>query len=254
MNRKQEAIAELKRAANTLFMNFFIFLIPSDIEPGYRKSFQNTHPDLDVNVFLDIEWRQKKISDGSFLKIVYGCSKSPIKTHPGMEVSLNVVLDVLRICIAGISKEENLTSQKPIDRLMNSKFPKGLESKPELASAFKSLLDEKLEIKVSDRPPTTFSIRPCFRVLAEESMRYINLLNERNLLLKCSEPIGVCPECNGIFLKKRTDQIYCSTRCKSASWVDKTGNAYFAKKAKKNRQIKKAARERQKSNNAALAV
>ena len=224
MNKQQEAIAELKRTANTLFYNFYKFLIQPDVEFAHCE---------------------EKILNGSFLKVIYGSSETPVKIHPEKEASLNVILDVLRICITGAPKEENLSGLSPMERLMRSRFPRGLESNAELVTAFESLLNENLEIKISDRPPTTFSFKPCFRTLAEGSMRYINLLNERGDYLKKSEPIGACLECNGIFLKSRTDQTFCSKTCKSASWADRRGKEYFAKKMRENRQSKKELKKHQ---------
>ncbi|MBN2320889.1 MAG: hypothetical protein JXR49_17550 [Acidobacteria bacterium] len=64
--------------------------------------------------------------------------------------------------------------------------------------------------------------------------RYVNTLTEDSPL-RPYEPIGICPHCDGIFLKRRTDQEFCTVQCRSDAWVAKKGKKYFAQKARESR-------------------
>lgn len=72
-----------------------------------------------------------------------------------------------------------------------------------------------------------------------EMAYYTNRLTE-DPRLREHESIGVCPWCNGVFLKKRTDQEYCTSRCRSEAWAAEKGKEYFAEKARESRAARKA--------------
>jgi hypothetical protein len=76
-----------------------------------------------------------------------------------------------------------------------------------------------------------------FRFVVEDLVGYVNLLDPR---LKSYEPIGVCMQCDGIFMKRRTDQLFCSSACRSESWAAKTGKVYFAERARESRKRRRS--------------
>ena len=90
-----------------------------------------------------------------------------------------------------------------------------------------------------DTYTSTFLPPNTLRPLAEAAIDYINTLQEAPESLRPLAPVAICLNCHGIFMKKRTDQKYCTKQCKFTAWASEKGNKYFAEKAKRNRLAKK---------------
>lgn len=52
-----------------------------------------------------------------------------------------------------------------------------------------------------------------------------------------------CLNCNKEFLKQRSDQKYCSSKCRGLRWAFRKGKKYFAKAARKSRLRRKIIKE-----------
>jgi len=75
------------------------------------------------------------------------------------------------------------------------------------------------------------------RVLADLLVNYLSFFHRDPRLFK-NKPIGLCPVCDGLFLKLKANQQYCSGDCRFKNWTAKypdywwKGKRYFAKKRK----------------------
>ena len=56
------------------------------------------------------------------------------------------------------------------------------------------------------------------RFAAERLLRYLRHFEEERRLSK-TKPVGVCPSCDGLFLKFRSNQKYCSDKCRFEVWT-----------------------------------
>ncbi len=84
---------------------------------------------------------------------------------------------------------------------------------------------------------------PLLRFLADDLVRFSRLLVKDEVLWK-QNPIAVCPYCDGLYLKAKSNQEFCSTKCRVALWGKTKGKAYFAKKQREFRKNKKETRKR----------
>jgi hypothetical protein len=100
--------------------------------------------------------------------------------------------------------------------------------------------------------PRILAVRaPLLRFIAEDLLRFSRLL-VKNEILWMHNPIAVCPCCDGLFLKAKSNQEYCSTRCRIAHWAYLKGKEYFAEKQREVRRNKKE--ERRKKQRAVIKV
>jgi len=84
---------------------------------------------------------------------------------------------------------------------------------------------------------------PLLRFIADDLVRFSRLLVKDEEGWK-QNPIAVCPYCDGLYLKAKTNQEFCSTKCRVARWGKGKGKAYFVKKQREFRKNKKEARKR----------
>jgi len=84
---------------------------------------------------------------------------------------------------------------------------------------------------------------PLLRFIADDLVRFSRLLVKDEALWK-QNPIAVCPHCKGLYLKAKSNQEFCSTRCRVALWGKTKGKAYSAKKQREFRKNTKEARKR----------
>jgi hypothetical protein len=76
-------------------------------------------------------------------------------------------------------------------------------------------------------------------VIAYHMAYYVNCLAE-DTRLGNYQPLGACVRCDAIFMKRRTDQEFCSNRCRSEAWAAEKGKDYFSQKARESRAARKA--------------
>ncbi len=82
-----------------------------------------------------------------------------------------------------------------------------------------------------------FPKMPPHRVAAEYLILYFDCFKETPELAK-HKPIGLCPACDTLFVKGRSDQEYCSDACRFGQWRDgkkEKDQDYFAKRARDRR-------------------
>jgi hypothetical protein len=84
---------------------------------------------------------------------------------------------------------------------------------------------------------------PLLRFIADDLVRFSRLLVKDEERWK-QNPIAVCPYCDGLYLKTKSNQEFCSTKCRVGRWGKTKGKAYFAKKQQEFRKNKKEARKR----------
>lgn len=190
MNRFQESLAELRRAADRLIFSLL----------GYEKG---------TSEVLIVESRGRIGCFGS----VYDGNKRPASGES------QPIFKVVRSCI---------TTHWPA--------PADLKSMSEILNGgLKELSAARTQAGLFFIPVR----QSLLRSIAENALRYINVLAE-NPQLKSYEPIGVCARCSGIYMKRRTNQEYCSTACRSETWASGKGKQYFAEKARERRAAQKA--------------
>ncbi len=95
----------------------------------------------------------------------------------------------------------------------------------------------------TSQPRYLFAHGPLLRFIADDLVRYSHLMARMDDLWE-QNPITVCPYCDGLFLKTKSNQEFCSTRCRVACWGKTKGKAYFAKKQREFRRNAKEARKR----------
>jgi hypothetical protein len=61
------------------------------------------------------------------------------------------------------------------------------------------------------------------------------------------DPIALCPRCDSLFLKAKSTQEFCSTRCRVAQWGRQKGKEYFRKKQEEFRASLKVQEEKLKN-------
>jgi hypothetical protein len=62
------------------------------------------------------------------------------------------------------------------------------------------------------------------------------------------DPIALCPRCDSLFLKAKSTQEFCSTRCRVAQWGKQKGKDYFREKQAEFRASLKVQEEKLKNN------
>jgi len=149
--------------------------------------------------------------------------------------SLNLIFDLLRICI--VKKSSDLYhDNNAFSQIFFHKLSIILNGE---VSLFPMYNDDTTRFNLFMQPGLSEDGNQIIpRPILEWVIEYINELQETSEALRPQAPIGVCPLCDGIFMKKRTDHVYCSKYCKSASWANEKGKEYFAEKARNNRAIK----------------
>jgi hypothetical protein len=100
-----------------------------------------------------------------------------------------------------------------------------------------------------DLPSYTIQTAPAIKVeieytfekfVAEQLLAYLGRLGSNSKLLKFN-PIGICGICEGLYLKKKLSQKYCTGECKQKGWYRDTlrdDPGYFARHAAKSREVK----------------
>lgn len=124
----------------------------------------------------------------------------------------------------------------PVVRVLQSALGPGSPSKEDLL-AIEKMLNAPVEIGLHDVGGRLYLDPKASlpRRVAEAAVGYLNLLA---LTPDAEGFVGVCPACGGAYLKRRTDQVHCTPRCRFAVWAAGAGNEYFAKKARENRAAK----------------
>ncbi|HYK89794.1 MAG TPA: hypothetical protein VE398_13535 [Acidobacteriota bacterium] len=77
-------------------------------------------------------------------------------------------------------------------------------------------------------------LNPLLRSAVQTMTRYTKLLASNPELIPCA-PIGVCPLCDALYLRSKSDQEYCSPKCRVSRWANEKGKAYFARKQREHR-------------------
>lgn len=212
MNQQQKELTILNHAAEELF-KFLFMCVHRNMVIDFKSDFMN---------------KVYRVNKTSELEI-YGGSETPV------DEPLRIIFELLRNCIC--KNDNELWDDEDFQK--NSTF---------LEEASKILNEHEYLIPLFTNIGERFSLSAWLmfdsgeitrRPLLESAIRYINILHGIPEDMRSLAPVGVCPQCNGIFKKKRTDQRYCSKKCKFASWADGKGNKYFAEKARNNRQAKK---------------
>jgi hypothetical protein len=205
MNKLQESIAELRKAGDHLMFSLKLCEIPP------------------AGIF-----HRPRISDFSYpyWNTVYGSRRhltnEPIAHLPSdFEVPLKAVFSVLRSCIRAADPPKS--DLKLLTELLN---------------------DSSVELEATRAGGLVYisTGSSLLKTLVEDLIRYVNCLAE-NPPLKPYEPIGVCVRCDGIFMKRRTNQEFCSNACRSAAWATAKGKEYFAERARVSRAARKAQRK-----------
>ena len=113
---------------------------------------------------------------------------------------------------------------------------------------FKNILNERVAVLINNSGGS-YNIFSKFkenseyysaRLVAEAAIGYINAFYDLEFnFYKDRAPVGICPQCDGIFHKTRVDQMYCTKSCKFAMWAKQKGKEYFIKKIERNNAAKK---------------
>lgn len=199
MNQQQREIAVLNHAAEKLF-GFLWQASEVDKYLPHGKQSADFHRTGKNDVFL---------------KIVYG-KNGDVETPQ----DITAILNILRVCL--MRREPDAQTCLSLQHALNqnitvrSYYGQGGYSVP--------ILHGNIAV----------------RRLAECAIDYLSTLAK--ISANGNENInfvGVCPQCDGIFKKKRIDQTYCTKECKFSAWAKEKGKKYFAEKAKRNRAAKK---------------
>ena len=93
-------------------------------------------------------------------------------------------------------------------------------------------------------PPVryVYLFRPGPREAAEHLVRFLRLF-AMYPELENHNPIALCPWCDAVFLKAKSRQKFCSSRCRSSAFNAAAGSDYFRKKAKDYRDVKRCQKE-----------
>lgn len=200
MNNYQLSIGELKRVADRLFFSLKLTKMP------LAKAFERINANQITRHYDTVYGSDRNLNN-----------KSVVDLPENFTDPIAAIIRVLRACI-----RDEMPTTSDIGLLIEE-------------------LNEPVTLKARKEDEMIYLSRGSnlIRVTVEDAIRYINLLAE-NPDLKTSEPIGVCSQCNGIYMKRRTNQEYCSTRCRSEAWANAKGKNYFAAKARESRAARKA--------------
>jgi hypothetical protein len=77
------------------------------------------------------------------------------------------------------------------------------------------------------------------RFAAEKLIRYLGYFSADSRLLK-HMPIGLCPNCAALFLKRRSNQACCSPKCRFESWRTEVGSDYWKAEKRRARKQKRS--------------
>jgi len=194
-----------------------------------EKLFRSLYNSVNITAKIGIDFKSdipaealKGLSDEKkdVYTAVYGRKETQVN-------EMNIIFDFLRKIICNTEMEfskENAEMFKNISAILNKKIF--------LSYVINS--DKTITLYAYQKHPGNVYLRS----IVEAIIEYINTLQTVSDNMKQSAPVNVCPLCDGIFMKKRTDQTYCSKYCKSASWANEKGKEYFAEKARNNRAIK----------------
>jgi hypothetical protein len=207
MNKLQEAIGELRKSAERLMFTLMLAEVPP------QKIFEIIPIDN---------------PDSRRYKTVYGSSRNwhadkTFNLPQDIGIPLKASFEVLRSCIRNIEPRK---------------------SDMQLLAGY--LNDSSAELKIERNCDVYYISKGSsyIRTIVEDMARYLYCLAQKPELREHA-PIGICTRCDGIFMKRRTDQEYCSDVCRSESWAAKQGKEYFAEKARQSRAYRKAQRKRQ---------
>jgi hypothetical protein len=95
---------------------------------------------------------------------------------------------------------------------------------------------------------------PPLRIAAEMLLEFTHMLVSNHDItgkrpvfgLHEYNPIAVCENCNGLFIRTRADGKYCSVPCRSAAFNQRMGKEYFAEKQRDSREAKRKQKEARK--------
>lgn len=127
----------------------------------------------------------------------------------------------------------------PAYAVLRASIEKRAPEKGDLES-FVALLNEPIALVPTPEGSHIFLApeRGSNRAVADAALAYINALAEYGEGLDV-EPVSICPQCGGLFLRQRASKQYCTPRCRFAVWASEKGNQYFAEKARENRAAKR---------------
>jgi len=80
---------------------------------------------------------------------------------------------------------------------------------------------------------------PRIRSAGEALVRFLAMFGEEPRLAR-QNPLAICPECDGIFVKRKSHQKHCDSKCRFASWARRKlakSPRYFAKKEASRRKL-----------------
>ena len=164
-----------------------------------------------------------------------------IRPEAHENASLAVIFDFLELCIN--NPTELLKENYKIGMYIKFMVFSDILNSPVQLSYFNNSSTNSFHFITFPSPDNTYTsnfLPPnTLRPLAEAAVDYINTLQEAPESLRPLAPVAICLNCHGIFIKKRTDQKYCTKQCKFTAWANEKGNKYFAEKAKRNRLAKK---------------
>ncbi len=168
-----------------------------------------------------IEPIQQTVETYGKLGVILRLIRSHVKAQPFQDDDLEMLQIILNEYI-----EEVIAVSDPLDREKRRRMSEAQEEPP---------WGKKLP-RFGDTSWLVLKT-PAARWAAEQLMRYLDSFREEPRLVHVN-PIGVCTFCEGIFLKRKSHQVYCSPKCRHASWRHKKledDPRYYAEKMKEIR-------------------
>lgn len=170
-----------------------------------------------------------------------GCIGS--KDSPKLKLRLAGILSLLKEHVrTSADLAETMTYEKWPDALL------ALESRlePALQQVRRALNSRVSKVELGSMSPEhgPWYVAPTasrLRLVAENLVRYHAVLAEEPRLIQ-HIPLDVCPRCDGLYLLARSNQGFCSSRCRFREWVEKKQQVYpryFADKESKRRKLLK---------------
>jgi len=140
-----------------------------------------------------------------------------------------------------INAEKSTDEIQAICRILKKHLRRESFEKADLISLAESLNSPIESIQAggsAGRNQVTVSAHPT-RFAAEELLRYLAYFAGDSRLLK-HEALALCPGCDSMFVKAKSDQEYCNSKCYRNKWQDrKQKEGHFARKMRESRQHKK---------------
>lgn len=188
---------------------------------GFILPFVNADPDEAVEIFVNkvgaaselLPWEKEFVKDGS---LICHNEKSYLRTQSRPIVDLqNLIKDMLLIALLG-------RQNKPIPQEIESRIPR-IEKRINNAIA-RSSIRVRWRGSAGNFVVSFFASKPRDSLNAAPSgiiegvfnafIAVPGTENEPEILGPGYDHIGMCPNCGIFFAKGRTDQLYCSKRCK----------------------------------------